>query len=129
FPVLLEVSNSPAPGETLKSVKEQLRRVPNRGIGYGLLRYLRGDETISTPLEKLPQSQVSFNYLGQLDQVCSDSLFVLTSDPVGQSRSKLGRRKYLIEIDGAVRNGRLQIEWVYSNELHGQQTIEAVAES
>jgi len=129
FPVLLEVSNSPAPGETLKSVKEQLRRVPNRGIGYGLLRYLRGDETISTQLEKLPQSQVSFNYLGQLDQVFSDSLFVLTSDPVGQSRGKLGRRKYLIEIDGAVRNGRLQIELVYSNELHGQQTIEAVAES
>jgi amino acid adenylation domain-containing protein/non-ribosomal peptide synthase protein (TIGR01720 family) len=131
FPVLLEVSNSPAPGETLKSIKEQLRRVPNRGIGYGLLRYLRGDETISTQLEKLPQSQVSFNYLGQLDQVFSDgiTLFVLTSDPVGQSRGKLGRRRYLIEIDGAVRDGQLQIEWVYSNELHGQQTIEAVAES
>jgi amino acid adenylation domain-containing protein/non-ribosomal peptide synthase protein (TIGR01720 family) len=131
FPVLLEVSNSAAPGETLKSVKEQLRRVPNRGIGYGLLRYLRGDETISTQLEKLPQAQVSFNYLGQLDQVFSDgiTLFILTSDPVGQSRGKLGRRKYLIEIDGAVRNGRLQVELVYSNELHRQQTIKAVAES
>src|SRR5678815_2804111 len=131
FPVLLEVNNSSAPGETLKSVKEQLRRVPNRGIGYGLLRYLHDDETISTQLEKLPQSQVSFNYLGQLDQVFSDDTtpFVLTNDPVGQSRGKLGRRKYLIEVDGAVRDGRLQIEWVYSNELHGQQTIEAVAQS
>ncbi|HET9713567.1 MAG TPA: amino acid adenylation domain-containing protein, partial [Pyrinomonadaceae bacterium] len=37
FPVLLEVRNSSGLGETLKSVKEQLRRVPNRGIGYGLL--------------------------------------------------------------------------------------------
>jgi non-ribosomal peptide synthase protein (TIGR01720 family) len=131
FPVLLEVSNSFVPGETLKSVKEQLRRVPNRGIGYGLLRYLRGDETIFTQLEELPQSQMSFNYLGQLDQVFSDEStpFVFTNDPVGQSRGKLGRRKYLIEIDGAVRDGRLQLEWVYSNELHAQQTIEAVAES
>ncbi len=131
FPVLLEVSNSSAPGETLKSVKEQLRRVPNRGIGYGLLRYLRGDKTISTQLEKLPQAQVSFNYLGQLDQIFSDesASFVLTTDPVGQSRGKLGRRKYLIEIDGAVRNGRLQVEWVYSDQLHAQQTVEAVAES
>jgi amino acid adenylation domain-containing protein/non-ribosomal peptide synthase protein (TIGR01720 family) len=131
FPVLLEVSNSSAPGETLKSVKEQLRRVPNRGIGYGLLRYRRGDETISTQLEKLPQAQVSFNYLGQLDQVFSDESmpFVLTNDPVGPSRSKLGRRKHLIEVDGEVRDSRLQIEWVYSNELHAQQTIEVVAES
>jgi hypothetical protein len=53
----------------------------------------------------------------------------LTNDPVGQSRGKLGRRKYLIEIDGAVRDGRLQMEWVYSSELHAQRTIEAVAES
>jgi amino acid adenylation domain-containing protein/non-ribosomal peptide synthase protein (TIGR01720 family) len=131
FPVLLEVSNSSGPGETLKSVKEQVRRVPNRGIGYGLLRYLRGDKTISTQLEELPQSQISFNYLGQLDQLFSDESapFVFTNDPVGQSRVKLGRRKYLIEIDGAVRDGRLQMEWVYSNELHAQPTIEAVAES
>jgi amino acid adenylation domain-containing protein/non-ribosomal peptide synthase protein (TIGR01720 family) len=131
FPVLLEVSNSSAPGETLKSVKEQLRHVPNRGIGYGLLRYLRGDETISAQLEKLPPAQVSFNYLGQLDQVFSDGTtpFILTNDPVGHSRSKLGRRQHLIEIDGEVRDGRLQMEWVYSNELHAQQTIEAVAES
>ncbi|HJP95206.1 MAG TPA: amino acid adenylation domain-containing protein [Pyrinomonadaceae bacterium] len=166
FPVLLEVSNSSAPGETLKSVKEQLRRVPNRGIGYGLLRYLRGDEAICTQLEKFPQAQVSFNYLGQLDQVFRDESnslecgglaplwsrsgvidnkaapgrrtprtrrnqahFALTNDPVGQSRGKLGRRKYLIEIDGAVRDGRLQMEWVYSEELHAQHTIEAVAES
>src|ERR1051325_4786406 len=129
FPVLLEVSNSSAPGETLKSVKEQLRRVPNRGIGYGLLRYLSGDKTISTQLEKLPAAQVSFNYLGQLDQVLSDQTFSLTNDPVGQSRDKLGKRKYLIEIDGAVRDGRLELDWVYSNELHTQRTIETVAAS
>jgi len=131
FPVLLEVSNSSAPGQTLKSVKEQLRRVPNRGIGYGVLRYLSGDEMISAQLEKLPPAQVSFNYLGQLDQVFSDETtpFILTNDPVGESRGKLGRRKHLIEIDGEVRDGRLQMEWVYSNELHAQETIEAVAES
>ena len=126
FPVLLEVSNSSAPGETLKSVKEQLRRVPNRGIGYGLLRYLRGD---STQLQELPPAQVSFNYLGQLDQIFSDGAFSLTNDPVGQSRGQLGKRNYLIEIDGAVRDGRLELEWVYSNELHTSRTIEAVAGS
>ncbi|HYK20380.1 MAG TPA: amino acid adenylation domain-containing protein, partial [Pyrinomonadaceae bacterium] len=131
FPVLLEVNSSSGLGETVKSVKEQLRRVPDRGIGYGLLRYLHADETVSRQLEKLPQAQVSFNYLGQLDQIFRDDTapFALTDDSAGQSRSRSGKRKYLIEIDASVRDGRLQTEWVYSNELHARRTIEAVAES
>ena len=129
FPVLLEVSSSAGPGETLKSVKEQLRRVPNRGIGYGLLRYLCAEEAASGQLKKLPQAEVCFNYLGQLDQVFRDetSPFALVDGPVGQARSLLGRRKYLIEIDGGVRDGRLQTEWAYSDEVHARRTIEALA--
>ena len=130
FPVLLEVNNSPGLGEMLKSIKEQLRQVPNRGIGYGLLRYLRADETVSAQLKKLPQAQVSFNYLGQLDQVFRDEAtpFLLASGPVGQSRSRFGRRRYLIEIDSVVRDGRLQTQWAYSNQIHTRGTIETVAE-
>ncbi|HSE19642.1 MAG TPA: condensation domain-containing protein, partial [Pyrinomonadaceae bacterium] len=131
FPVLLEVRNSAGPGETLKSVKEQLRRVPNRGIGYGLLRYLRDDKTVSSRLKKLPQAQVSFNYLGQLDQIFRDdsSPFALTTGTTGRSHSDLGRRNYLIDIDGGVRDGRLQMDWAYSDQIHTRQTIEAVAEN
>ena len=40
FPVLLDLERPSCPGEALKSVKEQLCRIPNRGIGYGLLRSL-----------------------------------------------------------------------------------------
>ena len=47
FPVLLESGGGFHPGNALKSVKEQLRRIPNRGIGYGLLRYLSRDADIS----------------------------------------------------------------------------------
>ena len=50
------------------NIKEQLRAVPNRGVGYGLLRYVRGDEAVAAALRALPQAEVCFNYLGQLDQ-------------------------------------------------------------
>ncbi|MGI8505171.1 MAG: amino acid adenylation domain-containing protein, partial [Hassallia sp.] len=41
FPVLLSLEKvSQPPGDALKTIKEQLRRIPNRGIGYGILRYL-----------------------------------------------------------------------------------------
>jgi hypothetical protein len=39
FPLLLDVGDWAEPMQALKSVKEQLRMVPQRGIGYGLLRY------------------------------------------------------------------------------------------
>ena len=50
--------------EALRTVKEQLRRVPHKGIGYGLLRYLSEDAQLRQDLsiEGVP---VGFNYLGQ----------------------------------------------------------------
>ncbi|HEY4903680.1 MAG TPA: amino acid adenylation domain-containing protein [Candidatus Sulfotelmatobacter sp.] len=50
-------------GQAVKSIKEQLGRVPSNGIGYGLLRYLN-PETASA-LSDLPESQIDFNYLGR----------------------------------------------------------------
>jgi len=40
FPVLLDLRRASGTGDKLKSIKEQLRCIPSRGIGYGLLRYL-----------------------------------------------------------------------------------------
>src|SRR6185295_15826710 len=59
FPVLLRV----------EAPKEQLRRIPRGGIGYGLLRYLCRDEEVARQMRVLPGAAVSFNYLGQLDQM------------------------------------------------------------
>src|SRR6185369_504086 len=49
YPVLLELSETDA-GATLKSIKEQLRAIPQRGIGYGLLRYMSRDKEIANKL-------------------------------------------------------------------------------
>ena len=46
FPVRLALRGRTGPGEALKAVKEQLRAIPRRGIGYGLLRYLHDDEAV-----------------------------------------------------------------------------------
>ncbi|MEU6482645.1 amino acid adenylation domain-containing protein [Streptomyces sp. NPDC046887] len=54
----------PAIGAALKRVKEQLRAVPDHGIGYGMLRYL--NPTTATALAQAPRPQIGFNYLGRL---------------------------------------------------------------
>ncbi|MEV0219673.1 amino acid adenylation domain-containing protein [Streptomyces sp. NPDC050704] len=51
------------PAHVLKSVKEQLRAVPDHGIGHGLLRHLNPET--GPALAALPVPQIGFNYLGR----------------------------------------------------------------
>jgi non-ribosomal peptide synthase protein (TIGR01720 family) len=128
FPVLIELNDASDVGQTLRSVKEQLRRIPNRGIGYGLLRYLSADRAARERLKDLPQPEISFNYLGQLDRAIDrSSLFALAEQSAGDSRSGLARRSHLIELDASVTGGRLEIEWAYGSRIHSRETIERLA--
>jgi amino acid adenylation domain-containing protein/non-ribosomal peptide synthase protein (TIGR01720 family) len=128
FPLYLNLENASAPGDALKSVKEQLRNMPNRGIGWGILRYLNKDEAIVTQLRELPSADISFNYLGQLDQVIPEkSFFGVASESAGATRSPRGMRSHLIDINAHVAGGRLWLSWVYSENIHHRSTIETLA--
>ena len=128
FPVLLSIGEASTPADSLKAVKEQLRAIPNRGMGYGLLRYLAGGE-ISQKLRSLPKAEVSFNYFGQFDQVLPESsFFALSGESVGQPLSPEGNRSYLIEINGFVAGGQLRMDWTYSEEIHRRSTVENLAQ-
>uniref|UniRef100_A0A2P1CZA1 AptA2 n=1 Tax=Nostoc sp. HIID-D1B TaxID=2027338 RepID=A0A2P1CZA1_9NOSO len=124
FPVHLQLEEVDYPGEVLKSVKEQLRRIPNRGIGYGVLRYLYPDETIRRKLQALPQAQVSFNYLGQFDQVLKASAVLGLAQEFKAEQSLLNQRSHLLGISGFIRAGRLEMTWTYSEKVHKRDTIE-----
>ncbi|PYS97071.1 MAG: hypothetical protein DMF50_02025 [Acidobacteria bacterium] len=127
-PVLLVLEGDRGPGEALKTIKEQLRAVPARGIGYGLLRYLRGDREIAARLAALPQAEISFNYLGQFDATVPESSpFRFAGESTGPVVSPRGRRTHLLEIGGYVASGRLRINWKYGSALHARATIETLA--
>ncbi|MEO5573838.1 MAG: amino acid adenylation domain-containing protein, partial [Gammaproteobacteria bacterium] len=129
FPVRLDPGAAIHPGEVLKSIKEQLRSIPQRGIGYGLLRYLSGDPELVRKLRSLPQPEVLFNYLGQFDQVLSgSSLFRFAPEPCGPKHSPQGQRRHLLEIVGQVTDGQLQMNWTYSEKVHRAETIERLAQ-
>jgi amino acid adenylation domain-containing protein/non-ribosomal peptide synthase protein (TIGR01720 family) len=128
FPVLLKLVATENLGETLKSIKEQLRAIPNRGIGYGLLRYLSGDAEITSQLSSIPQAEVSFNYLGQFDWGRQEnSLFKLATESIGPEHNKEGHRRHLLDINGIVVEGQLQLDWTYSDSFHQRATIEGLA--
>jgi non-ribosomal peptide synthase protein (TIGR01720 family) len=121
YPVVLEVTDADTLGAALQQVKEQLRRIPNGGIGYGVLRYLSGEIAARDPVELM------FNYLGQLDQVLdTNSLFAGASER-SAPRSERGRQRYALEVTAAVVGGRLSVRFTYNEQLHAAATIESVS--
>jgi len=129
FPVLLTLGEDDRLEEVLKLIKEHLHDIPNRGVGYGLLRYVSQDQTARLKLQAFPKAEVSFNYLGQLDQDLSRvSLLRLAKESIGQTRSALGQRNYLLEINGFIAEGRLQLDWSYSKNVHQRATIVSLSQ-
>ncbi|MGW1870795.1 amino acid adenylation domain-containing protein [Streptomyces mauvecolor] len=72
FPVRLDTAGfdldeafaaGPAAGGVVKAVKEQLLAIPDKGLGFGLLRYL--NEETAAELKQLATGQIGFNYLGR----------------------------------------------------------------
>ncbi|MBD6618563.1 amino acid adenylation domain-containing protein [Komarekiella sp. 'clone 1'] len=128
FPVHLNLENTNEPAKALKSIKEQIRAIPNQGIGYGLLRYLSRDKKITEQFS-LSKAEVIFNYLGQFNQVLSESsLFSIVPGSSGSTHSLRNKRTHLLEINAGIYQEQLEISWAYSNQLHRQTTIEVLAQ-
>ncbi|WP_009630730.1 non-ribosomal peptide synthetase [Synechocystis sp. PCC 7509] len=123
FPVYLHLESNSAPETALKTIKEQLRSIPHRGINYGVLRYLCRDEG----LQALPQAEVKFNYLGQFDRVLS--IFQSASESSGLTQSPRGKRNCLLEINGLIIENQLRLNWTYSQAVHQHTTVTKLAES
>ncbi|GAA4545283.1 non-ribosomal peptide synthase/polyketide synthase [Amycolatopsis samaneae] len=122
YPIVLDVPATDW-GTTVKSVKEQLRSVPQRGFGYGALRYLRTADALA----KTPYPQISFNYLGQFAANPGDGLYRGFRPAAGGNRAEGQLRPRLLDVVGTVEDGRLEFVWSYSSNIHDEATITAVA--
>ncbi|RYZ45987.1 MAG: non-ribosomal peptide synthetase, partial [Myxococcaceae bacterium] len=127
-PVLLPVPASGSVGDGLRAVRDSLRLLPHRGLGFGLLKWL-GPTELSQQIQALPVPQVAFNYLGQFDAAASSSrLFTLTSESSGALVSPSGTRQHALEINGSVFQGSLRLSFGYSTHLLHAATIESLAQ-
>ncbi|WP_052032535.1 non-ribosomal peptide synthetase [Streptomyces viridochromogenes] len=114
----------PAEGDArsrLRAVARQVRAVPGRGLGYGVLRHLRGVQELA------PASppRILFNYLGRFDsgdRTPGGSLVRSVAAADHQHDGSLPR-PHLLDVTAAVADGRLRIAVRYSRDLHDAQTI------
>ncbi len=128
-PMLLEIGESEGIGEGLKRVKEQMRNIPQHGIGFGMLKYLSEDATVRAEMRAIPAGQVSFNYLGQFDQVMSGSeLLSDAEESGGRVQSDEAKLRHLLTVNSLVAGGQLEVRWGYSEAAHNAELIEQVAQ-
>jgi non-ribosomal peptide synthase protein (TIGR01720 family) len=126
YPVKLKLERGAGAVKQLQSIKEQLRGIPRGGVGYGLLRYLGGEEELvgDKPVE------IAFNYLGQFDQVLGgETPFRAAAESAGGRRDQGSEREWIFEITAQVAGGRFQTQWNYSRGLHDRGTVERLSES
>ena len=98
YPVKLVCHNNSIQ-ETIISVKDLLRSIPNKGVGYGAIV---GYQTLSHPL-------VSFNYLGQFDKKNSESQdWSFSGEPSGKMVGSGNVDPTALNINGMVIGGELR---------------------
>ncbi|HEV2799872.1 MAG TPA: amino acid adenylation domain-containing protein, partial [Pyrinomonadaceae bacterium] len=121
YPVRFVLEGEATIAERLREVRDQLRAVPRKGLGYGLLKYVGGGGELQGA-----SAEVVFNYLGQWDANLG-GLFRASAENVGASQWGGERRSHVIEIYGSVHGGRLRMVWTYSRNVHRRETVERVA--
>ncbi|MBP2261311.1 amino acid adenylation domain-containing protein [Pseudomonas sp. BP8] len=132
FPVKLTAASGL--DASIKQIKEQLRAIPDKGVGYGALRYL-GDSHARDVLARLPVPPITFNYLGQLDSTFAESSAPGTErflqpakESSGASQSAEALLENLLSINGQVYAGELSLAWTFSQDMFDRATVQTLAD-
>ncbi|WP_108867379.1 non-ribosomal peptide synthetase [Aquimarina aquimarini] len=126
FPVVL---SAPKEKENLSELiietKENLRKIPNRGIGYGVLEYLSSQKQL--PNNEISFDQIVFNYLGNFDTSIKDGMINFSKEDKGNDISLLNANPHKIAINCMVIDGKLQLRWSYDSKRYKAITIQQLA--
>ncbi|NUT28536.1 MAG: non-ribosomal peptide synthetase, partial [Streptomyces sp.] len=125
FPVRLD----PGATDHVRHVRDQLTALPDRGIGYGLLRHLNPET--APQLAQLPDPQIQFNYLGRMTMGERRDAAVFTSAPetgaMGSGADPTMPAPYALVVDAVITGTELSVCWQWPERLFTQAGIERLA--
>ncbi|MEJ6472783.1 amino acid adenylation domain-containing protein [Pseudoalteromonas piscicida] len=130
YPVNFSLHNVDCENALLKLVKQQLRAVPNGGIGYGVCRYL-ADE----PLQQSVPVDILFNYLGKVATQNQQELFAPVNESIGSSIDPNAQRSCVLQVTAVTVDDKTHITLEFNSkhfvksEIHElEQRIKRAAE-
>ncbi|SDH29118.1 non-ribosomal peptide synthetase [Chitinophaga filiformis] len=123
YPVLLDISRADTLSRKIIHVKESLHRVPQKGIRYGILKYL-GDEATQQALHTQQQPVISFNYLGEFKPGLA-----LAEEDHGRNTDESWNAFYSLDVGGIVINKKLQLSIEYNVKEYDAATIDTLIQA
>ncbi|WP_447040837.1 non-ribosomal peptide synthase/polyketide synthase [Streptomyces sp. DSM 118878] len=125
----------PAAGQVLKRIKEQLRAVPENGIGYGALRHL--NPRTARGLAGRPGAQIGFNYLGRFTETETtegSTDWSVLADLSGVGGQAPGMRlPHAVDLAAVTRDGangpELTAHWLYAKHVLSQEEVRRLADA
>ncbi|MFZ1425960.1 MAG: amino acid adenylation domain-containing protein, partial [Geminicoccaceae bacterium] len=128
FPVRLEAAPDLAADALIKSIKEQLRAVPDSGLGHGLLRHLAPAD-VQARMQALPAPEITFNYLGRFDSsFAGDAAFLPAPESSGDGLAPDSPMISPLTLEGQILGGELSLVWSYGTRRYRAETIQALAQ-
>ncbi len=106
-------------------MKEHLRKIPQKGIGYGIIKYLSDHRE---DREFTGQPEISFNFLGQFDQDLQNGSIEVSPYSSGKIASDKHPLTYALDINGMISNGRLSLAISYCGKQYHKETMETCAD-
>ncbi|MBN3526498.1 amino acid adenylation domain-containing protein [Paenibacillus apiarius] len=134
YPVLLDMSHTDDVSHQIKVIKEDLRKIPNKGIGYEMLKYLTPPEHLSDLSFSL-DPEICFNYLGQLDDEMSSRGFAPSPYSNGASlgadgEGNIGQENEIyfpLIFTGYIQNGQLYFTISYNEHQYSRESMDHLA--
>jgi amino acid adenylation domain-containing protein/non-ribosomal peptide synthase protein (TIGR01720 family) len=129
YPVLLEVPKVADAKQITVRIAQQLKAVPNNGIGFGILRHLIDDEDVKESLGKIAFPEVTVNYQGQFDTLISGSSIADINVDINVQKYAWDpefERPRKLQILGSVMNHCLNISIEYSRNQYLEETIKMI---
>jgi amino acid adenylation domain-containing protein/non-ribosomal peptide synthase protein (TIGR01720 family) len=121
YPVALSAQGNI--GDAIKRIKENLRSIPNKGLGYGLFKS-RGSIEQKTALQNIAKPQVVFNYLGQFDTSFDDeAMWQVADESSGDSVDSEAPQEHAFSINGQVYDGQLTLSVSYNRAQYRDETV------
>ncbi|WP_242841198.1 non-ribosomal peptide synthetase [Clostridium akagii] len=127
YPVIIDVKHSGDIGYSIKYVKETLRHIPNKGVGYGIIKYLTEPQNKDNICFNV-KPEIGFNYLGEFTNNPEGKSFKYSDLSGGESISKLNNKIESISINGLIVNGKLELVFNYSTGQYKYESIKKLSQ-
>ena len=106
-------------GDEIKTVKEAIRKTPQNGIGYGVMKYMSSTEAAAKP----KRAEVRFNYLGQFDREVENPLFSYCQQYTGPDVAPENHLTAAIEINAMILNDVFTADINYNKQAFKETTM------